>query len=83
MELTKDELSVLRYLNQHPDSTIEKSCSALGIDLLYVDAIDTALLSQGLVKVSLLRYRKVQEGYCQLRHYQVTDTGQRITRIAV
>lgn len=83
MELTKDELAVLRYVCQHPDSTIEESCQILAIDAIEINTIDSALLSQGLVTVSLIKYRKTNEGYIKMRLYQVTETGKRVARIAV
>lgn len=83
MELTKDELAVLRFLCQHPDHTIEDTCLALGIDALEINTIEYALLSQGLVVVSLIKYRKTSEGHIKLRLYQATDAGKRMARIAV
>lgn len=83
MELSKNELAVLRHLCRYPDKTLEETCLNLGIDMLEINEIEYSLLSQNLIDLHQIKYKKTQDDTFKVRLFRATEDGQRIAKIAV
>ncbi len=83
MELSKHELSVLRHLCRYPDKTLEETCLKLGIALIEINEIEYTLLSQKLIQVQQVKYKKTADDTFKLRLYRATQDGLKVSKIAV